>query len=93
MPYYENIHFLPSIDKPTMAGINLTEKGSLAVTMRYPDKLVGKLPLKKDTSILQTRCFKGNRSCRAKGLMEWLRDIKVHTDFTDIEAILNTDNW
>ena len=85
-----------------MAGIHLNEKGTLAVTMRYPDKLFysmnpstrgkGEWPFKKNTSILQTRCTKG-KSCKAKGLVEWLRDLNVLTDFTDIEAILNADNW
>ena len=103
MPYYENIHILPSKDKPTMGGVNLTEKGSLAFTFRYPDlsfytmtpatREKGELPFKKDTQILRTRCFKGNRSCKAKGLTEWLGDRKILSDFTDINAILNDENW
>lgn len=96
---------LPTTLLPTMGGLHLSEKGSLGVTLRYPDlqfytltpagQAKGILPFVKNTLIMRFRCFKtaNKQSCRAKANIEWLLEQKILDDFKDIEAILNPDNW
>ena len=102
LPYIKNFLETP-VEKPTMAGIHYSQRSGLGFTLRFPDGLFyslspsykkkGVLPLNKE-GILFTRCFKGNRKCKAKSRLKYLKDI---SHLMDIEAnredILNPDNW
>ena len=100
MPYMANFRkTLPTTVLPTMGGLHLSEKGSLGVTLRYPDlqfytltpagQAKGILPFVKNTLFMRFRCFKtaNKQSCRVKANIEWLLEQKILDDFKDIEAI------
>ena len=75
-----------------MAGIHYSKRNGLGFTLRYPDGLFysmspsyrkkGVLPINKK-GILANRCFEGNRKCKGKAWLKYLKDL---SHLMDIEA-------
>ena len=49
------------------------------------------------SKIVRTRCFKlcsnKKRNCKAKGLIEWTLDESILNELSDLDAILDPENW
>ena len=86
-----------------MAGVHYSKRSGLGFTLRFPDGLFylaspsyrkkGVLPINKKGE-LATRCYRGDRKCKAKSRLKYLKDL---AHLLDIEAhrdeVLNPDNW
>ena len=51
----------------------------------------------KNSNILRLRCLKRDpikkAACKAKGNVKWLKERQILDDFTDLNLILDPDNW
>ena len=68
LPYHENRFVTPTTDKPTLAGIHITQKNAVGFTLKFSDMkfyAMSSIKFMKNSKIMICRCSKITR-CRTR---------------------------